>query len=144
MNLTKQYPFHALSVGNHFTVTERFQHARVAASEFARKNGMVFTCRMQSDGTMRIYRVEASQAAVDSRGARGKRRIPVTAKQPTKAEFMGWLATFQAGQSFAMPTTYVLSFELMAAWVELFAVKTNQTFRTALQPNGTLLIAKGN
>jgi hypothetical protein len=144
MNLTKQYPFQALSVGNHFIVTERFQHARVAASEFARKHGMVFTCRMQSDGTMHVIRVEANQASVDVRGAKGKRRIPVIVKQPTKAEFMGWLAMFLPGQSFAMPATYTASFDLMSAWVELFAVKTNQLYRAALQPNGTLLIAKGN
>ncbi len=49
MNLTKQYPFGEIKVGQYFEVRDRFQHARVAASEYGRKHRMCFTCRMQAE-----------------------------------------------------------------------------------------------
>jgi hypothetical protein len=98
---------------------------------------------MQPDRTMRVYRVEASQASVDNRGRQGKRRIPNAVPQPTKQQFMGWLETFAPGQSFLMPDTYSQSFQLMQAWVELYSLKTGVQFKSAIQANG-LLIARSN
>lgn len=143
-NRTAQYPFAGMAVGNYFTVWSHFQHARVAASEYGRKNGMVFSCRKQPDGSMRVYRVEGSQALVDQRGRQGKRRIPSTVHQPTKQEFVGWLATFAPGQSFTMPATYSQTFLAMQAWCELYSLQSGIAMHSALQPNGTLLIARND
>jgi hypothetical protein len=144
MNHTSEYPFDALAVGNYFTVHDHMQHARVAASEYGRKHGMVFSCRMQPDRTMRVYRCDGSQANVDKRGRQGKRAIPTTIKQPTKQEFFDWLSTFKPGQLFVMPSTYTATFLLMQAWTELYSIKNAATFRSALQSDGTLLIARSN
>lgn len=143
MTRTSQYPFNSLAVGNYFIVAEQFQHARVATSEFGRKNGVVFSCRKQPDGTMRVYRVEASQATVDNRGRQGRRRIPNAVSQPTKQQFCEWLNTFAPGYSFLMPDTYSQSFQLIQAWTELYSLKTGVQFKSAIQANG-LLIARSN
>ncbi len=143
MTRTSQYNFDSLAVGNYLVVADHYQHARVAASEFGRKHGMVFSCRMQPDRTMRVYRVEASQSTVDNRGRQGRRRIPQTTPQPTKQQYMGWLATFEPGQSFLMPSDYAGSFQLMQAWTELYSLKVGVQFRAVIQSNG-LLIARGN
>lgn len=144
MTRTSEYPFDALTVGNYFVVSDHHQHARVAASEYGRKHGMVFSCRMQPDRTMRVYRCDGSQANVDKRGRQGKRVIPTTIKQPTKQEFFGWLNTFKPGQSFVMPSAYTDTFLLMQAWVELYSLKANVSMHSALQSDGTLLIARSS
>lgn len=143
MNLTKQYPFESLAIGNYFTVREKYQHARVAASEYARKHGQCYTCRMQPDGTMRVIRVERDQIPVDARGARGRRKIPATVTFPTKQQFTAWLLNLAPGELYYMPATYQSQFELMQAWCELCSIKANVSIKSALQANGTLLIARG-
>lgn len=144
-NRTSQYPFAALTVGNYFTVTEQFQHARVAASEYGRRHGMVFSCRKQPDRTMRVYRVAADQARVDQRGRQGKRIIPVqAATMPSQSDFCGWLSMFKPGDSFALPSAYAPHFQLMQAWCELHSFRTGVAYRSALQSNGTLLVARSN
>lgn len=148
-NLTRQYPFDSMAVGDYFTVFSHFQHCRVAASEFARKHNQVYSCRMQpKDATglrsMRVYRVELNQDAVDKRGREGKRRIPQRIEQPSRNQFFGWLNTFNPGQSFLMPVAYAGSFDLMQAWIEVYSLKTGIRFRSGLQPNGSLLIARAS
>lgn len=140
--LTSQYPFDALAVGNYFTVYSRYQHARVAASEYGRKHGLVFSCRMQPDRTMRVYRVASDQQKVDQRGRQGKRRIDHVLAMPTEQEFYQWLATFAPGQSFSMPTTYRAHYLLMQAWCSLYAIKTSQQWKCGNSSDGTLLITR--
>lgn len=138
MSLTKQYPFESMSVGDSFTVIARFQHARVAASEYGRKHGCVFTCRMQEDRTMIVYRVEANQASVDVRGRRGRRRIVANA-DPTALQFDAWLQGFSVGQSYTMPSSYVHLYAAMQAWCELHSIKRGRTVTATVQA-GTLVI----
>lgn len=124
-NLTKSYPFNSMSVGDSFVVTSRFQHARVAASEYARRNNVVFTCRMQDDGTMIVYRVSIDQQPIDQRGRRGRRRITASV-DPTASQFGEWLATFGVGQSYLMPASYDHLFVAMVAWCELFSLHSGR------------------
>jgi|SRR5882724_3563429 len=139
MNRTKQYGFESLSVGNYVVVTERFQHARVAASEYGRKNNAVFSCRMQDDGSMHVYRCDATQATVDVRGARGKRRIHYS-NGPTRDQFNAWL-TGLAACTVTMPATYAAQFDLMSAWCELYSLRSGVQV-TAIRQGDTLLIKK--
>jgi hypothetical protein len=143
MTLTSQYHFASLTVGNYITVVERFQHARVAASEFARRHGMVFSCRMQPDGTMRVYRVAADQAKVDVRGRTGKRRIPARVDLPTKAQFMQWLDTLPVGTLYYMPISYASHYMLFDAWIDIYNMhqRSMRIIRAAIQPDGRLLVA---
>lgn len=149
-NLTAQYPFDLMRVGDYFTVFSHFQHCRVAASEYARKHQQCYSCRMQAENpntgirSMRVYRVESNQDAVDKRGRTGKRKIPQRIEQPTRNQFFGWLNTFRPSQSFLMPVEYRNSFDLMQAWAEVYSLKTGIRFRCGIQPNGTLLIARAD
>lgn len=140
--LTETYPLAALAVGEYFTVRDHFQHARVAASEYGRKHGLVFSCRMQQDRTMRVYRVARDQASVDVRGRNGKRRIDVVVAVPTQVQFNNWLATFQPTQLFVMPKSYQLHFLLMQAWVSLYAIEHGQEWACGTDSNGNLLITR--
>jgi len=126
MNLTKSYPLNQMAIGDYFVVRDRFQHARVAASEYARRHGMAFSCRMQEDGTMHVYRCENNQAIVDQRGSRGRRRIVRAVNEPSAAQFSEWLSTFAVGQSYMMPACYSHLFAAMLAWCELHSIKSNQ------------------
>lgn len=141
---TSQYPFSDLGIGHYFSVDEHFQHARVAASEYGRRNGVVFSCRMQEDRTMRVYRVERNQASVDVRGRQGHRAIPQAVTLPSKQQFTGFLLTLKPGMSYKMPAQYSSAFELMQAWTELTALKTRIVLRSALQSDGTLLLSRGS
>lgn len=146
-NLTRQYPFDTMAIGDYFTVFSHFQHCRVAASEYARKHNQVYSCRMQPNDetgqrSMRVYRVAGNQDQVDKRGRQGKRIIPTAQPAPTRNQFFGWLNTFSAGQSFLMPASYSASFQVMEAWAEVYSLKTGIKFRTALQPSGSLLISR--
>ena len=142
--LTASYPFASLSVGNHFIVRSRFQHARVAASEYARKNGVVFSCRMQADRTMHVYRVAKDQEPIDKRGRHGRRRIEAALHLPTQQEFDGWLGTFKADQSFAMPVTYRAQYLLMQAWASLYAIHNKQEWKSGNTANGELMLTRIN
>lgn len=140
-NLTKQYPFDSLSVGSSFTVYQRFQHCRVAASEYARRHNLVFTCRMAHDNgtdSMTVYRVEVSQRPVDQRGRNARRRIP-SQSDPTALQFDTWLASLLPGQSYLMPATYAHCFNAMQAWCELHSLKRHRNVTSVLQ-EGCLLI----
>jgi hypothetical protein len=141
--LTATYPLETLTVGNYFTVTNQFQHARVAASEYGRKHGMVFSCRKQDDGSMRVYRVARDQANVDIRGRQGHRHIPQSIVIPTQEQFNQWLSTFNAGSSYAMPTTYRGHYLLFTAWVSLYALQNAATWHCGNNSNGELLITRG-
>jgi hypothetical protein len=142
--LTASYPFASLSVGNYFTVLRKYQHARVAASEYGRKNGMVFSCRMQEDRSMRVYRVAKDQEPVDKRGRHGRRRIDTALHLPTQTEFDAWLGTFKAGQSFAMPITYRAQFLLMQAWASLYSIHSKQEWKTGNNAKGELMLTRVN
>ena len=126
MNLTKTYPFDSMSVGDSFTILTRFQHARVAASEYSRKHGVCFTCRMQDDGSMKVYRCENNQLPVDQRGRRGRRRIVQAVNEPSSAQFGEWLSTFDIGQRYNMPAIYAHLFTAMQAWCELHSLRTGR------------------
>lgn len=141
-DLTATYPFTALQVGNYFTVSTKYQHARVAASEYGRKHGMVFSCRKQPDGTMRVYRVASDQRTVDVRGRQGKRRIDTSIAMPTEQQFMEWLATFKPTEMYAMPVIYRQHYLLMQAWVSLYALRTNQAWKCGNTTTGELLITR--
>lgn len=141
MSLTATYNFAALSVGNSITVYDRFQHARVAASEYARRHNVVFTCRVQDDPRcMVITRCESNQANVDKRGARARRRLPV-ANDPTQVQFSQWLAGFGIGSTYIMPAHYSHLFLAMQAWCELHSLR-NACLVTAHMEGGTLLITR--
>jgi hypothetical protein len=143
MNLTSTYPFDSMSVGDSFTVIGRFQHARVAASEYARKHSQCYTCRMQPDGTMKIFRCEANQIPVDQRGRRGRRRIVQAVNEPSSIQFGEWLATFAVGQSYNMPASYAHLFTAMIAWCELYSLRSGRNVRA--ERNGdTLVITRHN
>lgn len=143
MNLTKQYPFTSMTIGDSFTVSSRYQHARVAASEFARKHGWVFTCRMNEEipgqpRTMTIHRVEQDQATIDNRGRRGRRRI-VASCDPSAMQFDQWLLTFTKGQSYTMPLSYSHLYLAMQAWCEVHRLKHGRNM-TAMMHGGELII----
>lgn len=138
MNLTKTYPFHTMQIGDSFTVSARFQHARVAASEYARRHNMVFTCRVQDDDTMIIYRVAQDQAKIDQRGRSGRRRITNTI-DPTAMQFGQWLAGFQVGQSYTMPSSYSHLYTAMIAWSELYSLRSGRSIVASMN-GGALLI----
>lgn len=138
--LTEQYHFDLMNVGDAITVYSRFQHARVAASEFGRKHGVVFTCRMQPDRSMVIHRVAQDQSNIDKRGRQGKRRISQSVIDPTQQEFTKWLDTFEVDQSFAMPVTYRHLFLVMQAWTELHALRTGKGFKSGITFAGELLV----
>jgi hypothetical protein len=140
MNLTKSYPFDSMSVGDSFVVNQRYQHARVAASEYARRHNVVFTCRMQEDRSMLVIRVAHDQERVDQRGRNGRRRIPANS-DPTQLQFMQWLATFAVGQSYTMPALYSHLFLAMAAWCELYSIRASCNV-TSVMIGGTLLIKR--
>lgn len=142
MTLTDTYPLRALAVGQHFTVQNRFQHARVAASEYGRKHGMCFSCRMQDDGTMRVYRCERTEAMVDQRGRNGKRRIDYVAC-PTQDQFNSWLATFAPGQLQVIPRTMQDHYLLFQAWLTLYSMQHGQAWRCGTDSNGNLLVTRG-
>lgn len=142
MTLTDTYPLRALAVGQYFTVYSRFQHARVAASEYGRKHGMAFSCRMQDDGTMRVYRCERSQATIDQRGRNGKRRIEY-ATIPTQEQFNSWLATFAPGQLQVIPRTMREHYLLMQAWLSLYVLTTGLEYRYGTDAIGNLLVTRG-
>lgn len=130
--LTSTYPFKQMTVGDSFTVTTQFQHCRVAASDYARRNGIVFSCRMQHDNlgnqSMVCHRVENNQAPVDRRGARGKRRIVTAVAEPSKDQFQAWLLTFAVGQTYIMPASFAHTFSAMEAWSELLAYTNDARF----------------
>jgi hypothetical protein len=140
MTRTSQYHLETLAIGDSIVVTERFQHARVAASEYARRNNACFTCRMQDDGSMIIYRVNLDQRPIDARGRRGKRKI-VSTVDPTALQFQQWLGSFAPGSSYTMPRSYSHLFVAMIAWCELYSIKTGITV-TAHVMNGELLIKR--
>lgn len=129
-----------MSVGDSFIVASRFQHARVAASEYAKRHGCVFTCRMQPDRTMIVYRVASDQARIDNRGRIGKRRI-VACTDPTAMQFDTWLATFQVGQAYSMPASYSHIYVAMQAWCELHSIKRGRHV-TAIVQGGSLIIKR--
>lgn len=128
--LTSMYPFRSMSVGDTFRVLSRFQHCRVAASDYSRKHGYVFTCRMQDDGTMLVHRVSNDQKPIDQRGSRGRRRIVVN-HDPTQAQFAEWLATFAVGQSYSLPASYGHLFLVMDAWTEIYSLRSGRQFTTS-------------
>jgi hypothetical protein len=139
MTLTSSYGLEALNIGEYVVVYEHFQHARVAASEHARKHGKAFSCRKQSNGTMHVYRVAANQANVDRRGSRSKRYIPYPVPMPTKDDFMSWLGTMAVGQSQVMLKEYEGMYPVMQAWCELYSLKTGHMINTYMD-NGLLVI----
>lgn len=141
MNRTAKYPLSTMSVGDSFKVYESFQHCRVAASEYARKHGMVFSCRMQDDGSMIVHRCEANQATVDARGARGRRRIVSATTEPTSQQFIEWLTSFGLGSSYVMPSNYSHLFLAMQAWCELAAYRTPYHY-DAQRIDSTLVIKR--
>jgi hypothetical protein len=141
MTLTATYPLAALAVGQFFTVNSRLQHARVAASEYGRKHGMAFSCRVQEDGSMRVYRCERSQAVIDQRGRNGKRRIDYQ-QAPTQDQFNTWLATFDAGQLQVISNTMHDHYLLMQAWLSLYALQTGQAWRCGTDSNGNMLVTR--
>lgn len=132
-NLTHAYNFGSLQIGDYLVVYERFQHARVAASEYGRKHNMVFSCRMQPNGTMHVYRVNATQATVDRRGRVGKRAIPHKVDFPSKDEFITWLGTLQPGQHVNMVKEYEGMYPVMMAWCELYSLRTGRMISTYMQ-----------
>lgn len=143
--LTATYPLATLNVGSYFTVYNRFQHARVAASEYGRKHRQAFSCRMQ-DGeprSMRVYRVEFDQATVDQRGRNGRRElpdVPASIVAPTREQYCAWLASFAPGQSYAMPIAYYGMFGNMMEWTRSFSELTGDLFTAGLWHDGTLMI----
>lgn len=140
--LTSQYPFDAMTVGSVFTVYSRFQHARVAASEYGRKHGCVFTCRMQDDGSMQVHRVSNDQANVDQRGRRSNRRLAHATNDPTREQFMQWIGSFEIGQSYTMPIAYTHLYSAMTAWCEVYSLRINRSIVATLLPDMTLLIQR--
>lgn len=145
MNLTKLYPFSAMTVGSSFVVYSRFQHARVAASEYGRKHGMCFTCRMEEDNgngrTMRVHRIELDQTTVDQRGRNGKREI-VTPEvdHPTESEYLGWLATLTG--TYNMPLSYQARYPEMMLWTSQYNDRTGRFVTAGLWHDGSLMITR--
>lgn len=132
-NLTQAYNFGSLQVGDYLVIYDRFQHARVAASEYGRKHSMVFSCRMQPNQTMHIYRVSGSQAGVDRRGRQGKRIIPRKVDMPSKVDFLNWLDTLNPGQHVNMVQDYEGMYPVMQAWCELYSLRTGKLIGTYMQ-----------
>lgn len=133
MTLTASYPFRSMSVGDSFVIRQRFQHCRVAASEYAHRHGVVFTCRMQADRSMIVYRVASDQHPVDQRGRNGRRHIPSQSSDPTALQFDTWLASLAPGQSYLMPASYRHLYAAMQAWCELHSIKRNRHVTATLQ-----------
>lgn len=145
MNRTKMYRFHTLAVGQSITLpaTWDHQHARVAASEHARRYGKCFTCRMQEDRTMIIYRVEDAQYRIDARGRNGRRHIPAqVASVPTEQTFCTWLATFTDGQSYTVSIAYRNYYARMAQWTIQHSIATNVPYSTSLDSAMQLVITR--
>lgn len=128
-----------MAIGDSFIVRERHQHARVAASEYARRHGMVFTCRMQEDRTMVVHRVTNDQRPIDQRGRNGRRRIVAPSSDPNAVSFEQWLQSLTPGMSVTIRSNYRHLFSAMQAWVELHALKTGRNV-TSLLHGGELLI----
>lgn len=144
MNLTRQYQFNTLGIGDSLVVYQRFQHARVAASEYARRHNVVFSCRVEYDDagnkSMRIHRVAQDQARVDNRGRNGRRRI-ASNNEPTALQFDAWLSGFSVGQSYIMPASYSHMYAAMQAWCELHSIKHHRSIVTIVS-NGELHIER--
>lgn len=138
-NLTQAYNFGSLQVGDYLVVYERFQHARVAASEYGRKHRMVFSCRMQANSTMHVYRVEGTQANIDKRGRQGKRIIPRKVDLPTKDQFITWLGTLQPGQHVNMIVDYEGMYPVMQAWCELYSLRSGIMISTYMLGNELII-----
>lgn len=144
--LTSSYPLDSLAVGQYFTVNyrARFQHARVAASEFGRKHSRAFSCRIQDDGqTMRVYRVADSQAHVDKRGRNGRRMLPAIPQsivEPTRVQFLEWLRTFAPGQSYSMPVSYSAMYLNMVSWCFEYSSQTGILITAGLWHDRSLMI----
>lgn len=144
--LTSSYPLESLAVGQYFTVYNRarFQHARVAASEYGRRHSRAYSCRIQEDGrTMRVYRVADNQMRVDQRGAVGRRLLPDVPRsivEPTRAQFLEWLASFAPGQSYAMPVSYSAMYVNMVQWCLEYTNQTNILVTAGLWHDRTLMI----
>lgn len=140
INQTSIYPFAALSIGDHFTVYHRFQHCRVAASEYGRKHNMVFSCRMQEDRSMNVYRVELSQKPVDQRGRNGRRAIPAV-NGPTFEQFTTYLATLVVGQSVRLKQ-YQDMFPIMSDWCSMYSTVYGVMITGGLWHDGTFMITR--
>lgn len=149
-----KYPLRSMEVGQHFTLPAEWDHthARLAASQYARANGMAFTCRKQDDGTMKVYRIEANQADVDRRGPDSQRSIPQIQIEnrpayetlPTVHQFEQWLATFPTGSAWTMKQAYSHGYSLMASWVIDYAIRTRQSYSTYVNADGMLVIVRGS
>lgn len=153
MPVTKRsnYPFKNMVVGQSFTLPVGWdmQHARVSASEYGRRHNAVFTCRMQEDGSMRIYRVALSQQDIDRRGRNSMRVIPSTeiltlanANVPTEDQFKQWLGTLTPGSHYDMPISYSTVYQRMASWVVSYGLEHGVPYSTSLTASGLLRIAR--
>lgn len=145
--LTKRskYPFLNMQVGQSFTLPSGWdmQHARVAASEYGRRHNMVFTCRMQDDGSMIVYRIEGTQATVDKRGRASKRVIPdvltaANSGMPTEQQFRDWLATLPPGTSYDMPHHYDSMYARFVVWTMTYGLNTSTAIATMITDTGLL------
>lgn len=144
MSLTSTYPFESMQVGDSFVVSDRFQHARVAASEYARRNGQCYSCRVEYvDGQryLRVHRTMNDQIPVDRRGSRGRRRIVQAVAEPSSADFSTWLITFAVGQQYIMPESYTHLYSAMIAWCELHSIK-HSVYVSAQVVNNELVIKR--
>lgn len=142
--LTSTYPFKSLAIGDSFTVYNDFQHCRVAASEYGRKHGQCYTCRMADEPRrMTITRCKDSQAVIDQRGRSGRREIPLvptTIVEPSRSQYLEWLATFAPGQSYRMPASYTHLFGNMMLWTAQFSQSTGHMYTAGLMADGSLSI----
>jgi hypothetical protein len=148
------YPLHTLSVGESFVVPADWDmtHVRLAASQYGKSTGKVFTCRKQNDGSMRVWRCEANQADVDRRGPDAMRLIPMQqvqtipnyAQMPTEAQFKEWLSSLPQGGAYTLKGQYSIGYQQMAAWTVEHAVRTRQAYSTSINSDGLLVIVRGS
>lgn len=151
MNKTRLYNLKSMQIGQSVRLPKGWdmQHARVAASDYGRRHNKVFTCRMQEDGSMLIYRCELTQRDIDRRGAVSMREIPSTeimtlahVLAPTKEQFTQWLASFAVGQTATLKSQYKPSYKDMVGYVIDYALSTGKGLSTSVSADGLLIIQR--
>lgn len=145
MNRTASYPFNTMLPGDTFVVygRENFQHARVACSDRSRRTREAYSCRIQEGGqTMLVHRCEDNQKPVDRRGAIAKRKLTTPVSDPSREQFMLWLATLPTGTTVTMHAHYTHLYDRMIDWCEIYSLRYSVNVLTSVSQNGLLIQIK--
>lgn len=125
------YPFDSMAVGTQFVVKDQDQwkKVRAAASAYSLKHSIRLRCTQTADGLV-VWR-DTDDGSI----------VPVTETNPTRFEYVAYLLTLSAGQSFTLGPDYANRYEQVKQWTVEHMDATGQQFDAEVTTEGLLIKA---